>query len=81
MNNCSVSKKPHLSYKFLIIFKIYRFDVKASRWGCFKGVSSLSDLFLAGNVDNLLDDDTVLVGFCLAPESDESSEDVYDKSS
>ena len=42
----------------------------------FKGVSSLSHLCLYGNVDDLLYDVTGLVGFCLAPESDESSDDV-----
>ena len=50
--------------------------VKASWWGCFKGVSSLSDLCLAGNVDDLLDDVTGFVGTCLVPESYESSDDV-----
>ena len=55
--------------------------MEASWWGCFKGVSSLSDLCLSKNVDVLLDEVTVLVGFCLLPESDESSDDVSDKSS
>ena len=32
-------------------------------------------------MDDLLDDDTGLVGFCLVPESDESSKDVSDASS
>ena len=32
-------------------------------------------------MDNLLPDDTGLVGFCLVPESDESSDDVSDESS
>ena len=32
-------------------------------------------------MDALLDDDTGLVGFCLVPESDKSSEDVFNKSS
>ena len=42
----------------------------------FKGVCSLSEFRLSGNVDDLLDDDTGLVGFCLVPESDESSGDI-----
>ena len=32
-------------------------------------------------MNDLLDDITVLVGFCLVPESDESSDDVSDESS
>ena len=31
-------------------------------------------------MDDLLDEDTGLVGFCLVPESDESPENVSDKS-
>ena len=64
----------------LIISKIYCFDVKASWWNCSKGVYSLSDLCLAGNVDDLLYDVTGLIGFCLVPESDESSDDVFNES-
>ena len=30
-------------------------------------------------MDGLLDDVTGLVGFCLVPESDDSSDDIYDK--
>ena len=41
----------------------------------------LSDLRLARNVDDLLDDVTVLVGFCLVPESDGSSENIFKESS
>ena len=59
----------------MIISKVSCFYVKASWWGCFMGVSSLSDFCLAGNVDNLLDDVTGLVGFWLVPESYESSDD------
>ena len=55
--------------------------MKASWWGCFKDVSSLSDLCLAVNVDDLLDGVTGLVGFFLSPESDESSDDIFNKSS
>ena len=80
MNTCSVSKKPHLICKCLILSKISCFDVKASWWGCFKGISSLSYLFLAGNVDNLLYDITGLVCIFLVPESDESSDHVYNNS-
>ena len=65
----------------MILYKVYCFDVKASQWGCFKDVYSLSDLCLAGNVDDLLDDVTSLVGFCLVPESDELSDNVSNKSS
>ena len=43
--------------------------------------SSLSYLRLAGNVDDLLDDITGLVDFCLVPESDQSSDDIYHNSS
>ena len=46
----------------------------------FQGVSSLSELHLAGNVYDLLDDVTGSVSFCLVPESDESSEDVSEDS-
>ena len=81
MNKYSVSNKPHFLCKRLIISNIYCFDVKASWWGCFKGVSLLSDLRLAWNVDDLLDEDTGLVGFSLVPESDESSDNVSDESS
>ena len=57
------------------------FDVKASSICCFKGVSSLSDPCLAGNVDDLLDDVTGLVVFFLVPESDDSSDYVSNDSS
>ena len=60
----------------MILSKVSCFGVNVSWWGCFKGVYSLSDLCLAGNVDDLLDDFTNLVGFCLVHESDESSGDV-----
>ena len=55
--------------------------MKASWWGSLKGVSSLSDLRLARNEDYILDNDTGLVGFCLVPESYESSDDAFDESS
>ena len=60
----------------MIISKVSCFDVKTSWWGCFKDVSSLSDLYLAGNVDDLLYYVTGLVGCCLVPESYESPDDV-----
>ena len=47
----------------------------------FKCVSSLSNLCLARNVDDLLYELTGLVGFFLLPESDESSDDVSNESS
>ena len=55
--------------------------MKASLWGYFKGVSSLSGLRWSRNVDELLDDVTGLVSFSLVPESDESYDDVSDESS
>ena len=70
INKCSSSKKPHFICKCLIISKNYCFKVDASWWGCFEGVSSLSGLRLAGNVDDLLNDVTGLSGFFLVPESD-----------
>ena len=81
MNKCSVSNTPHFICNRLTLSKVSCFEVKASWWGCFKGVSSLSDLCLAGNVDDLLYDVTGLVGFCLLPELYESSDDVSNNSS
>ena len=81
MNKCSVSKKPQFICNHLIISKVSCFDVKSPWWVSFKGVSSLSDLCLAGNVDDLLYEVTGLVGFCLVLESDESSDDVSNDSS
>ena len=52
--------------------------MEATWWGFPKGVSSLSDLRLALYVDGLLDDVTGLIGFCLVPESDESSNNDFD---
>ena len=80
MNKCSVSKNLYFICNLLILSKVYCFDVKASWWGYFKGFSSLSDLCLAGNVDDLLYDATGLAGFCLVPELDESSDDVSNRS-
>ena len=65
----------------MILSKVSCFDVKASQWGYFKGVSSLSELCLAVNVDDLLDDVTGLVVSFLVPKSDESSDDVSNDSS
>ena len=79
MNKWSVSNQPHILCKHLILSKISCFDVKASQLGCFKGVSSILDLRLALNVDHLLDDYNVLVGFCLVPESDESSDNISEE--
>ena len=47
----------------------------------FKGVSSLSDLCLAGNLDDLLYDITGLVVICLLPEPYDSTDDDYNESS
>ena len=80
MNKCSVSKKPYFICKHLILSKTFFFEVEAYWWVYFKSVSSLSDLHLAKNVDDLLHDITGLVGFCLIPESDDLSDDVFDKS-
>ena len=38
-------------------------------------------MYLAGNVDDLLDDVTSLVSICLVPESDESPDNVSNESS
>ena len=46
---------------------------------CFKGVYSLSELCLAGNVYDLLEDVTSLVVFCLVPESDDPSDIISNK--
>ena len=65
MNKCSAYKKPQFLCKIFILYEMSCFDLKASWRGCFKGVSSLSDLLFAWNLDDLLDDNTSLVGFCL----------------
>ena len=65
----------------MVISKVYYFDMKAPWWGCFKGVYSLSDLCLAGNVDDLIYDITGLVGICLLPEPHDSTDDVSNESS
>ena len=76
MNKCSVSKKPHLIGNRLIIFKVWCFDVKVPWWFVFKGVSSLSDLCSARNVNALLDDVTGLDVIYLLPISDSSSDKI-----
>ena len=81
MNKCSVSKKPYFICKHLILSKTFFFEVEAYWWVYFKSVSSLSDLHLAKNVDDLLHDITGLVGFCLVLELYESSNNVSDESS
>ena len=55
--------------------------MKASWWGFSKGVSSLSDLCVAINVDDLLDEITGLVDISSLPEPDKSSDDVSNESS
>ena len=64
----------------MILSKRNCFELEVSWWDCFKGVSLLSDLCLARNVDDLLDDVTGLVGFSLVPEWDESSDNVVNES-
>ena len=64
----------------MILSKVSCFYVKDSWWGCFKGVSLLCNLCLAGNVDDLLDKVTGLVGVCLRPESYYSTDDVSSES-
>ena len=51
------------------------------QWIIKKGVSSLSDLCLTGNMDDLLDDTTGLVSTCLLHEPDDSPDDVSNESS
>ena len=55
--------------------------MKASQWGCSRGVSLSSELCLAENEDDLQDEITILVVIFLLPEPDDSSDDVADKSS
>ena len=81
MNKCPVWNKPHVICNHLILSKVSYFYVKRSWWGCFKGVSSLSDLCLAGNVNDLLVEIIGLVGICLLPEPDDSTDDVSNESS
>ena len=58
MYNCSIlSLSLHLKYNFLIASKTYFLDVHGRGCDFFKGVSSLSSVCLAGNVDSLEDDD------------------------
>ena len=54
----------------MILSKVYCFNVKGPWWFFFEGVSSLSDLCSAGNVDALLDDVTDLDGISIIPELD-----------
>ena len=81
MNKFSVSKKPQFLCNRSVLSKVSCFNVNASWRGCFKGVFSLLDLCLAGNVDDLLDDFTGLFNICLVPESDESSDGVSNETS
>ena len=64
INKCSVSKKAHFICNNFIISKFYWLHVRASWWGYFNGVSSLSDSCLARNLDDLLDD---VIGFFFFP--------------
>ena len=66
----------------IFFYCIYQsFNVNPSLLGGFKGVSSVSELCLARNMDGLLDDITSFVGIGLLPEPYDSSYDVYNKSS
>ena len=80
MNKISVYKNPHLICNRLILSKVSCFSVKSFWWGFFKAVYLLSHSCLAGNVDDLLDDVTGLVGICLVPEWDDSSDVVFNES-
>ena len=76
MYKCSsFSLPPHLKYNFLIVSKTSFFDVHRRGWVFFKGVSSLSLVCLAGNVDDLLDDVAGLDDVSLDSESELSSDE------
>ena len=64
----------------MILSKVSCFDVKASWWDCFKGVSSLYHLCIAKNTDYLLNDITGLVGILLLPETDDSTDNGFNES-
>ena len=59
----------HLKYNFFIVYKTYFLDVHGQGCDFFKGVSSLSSVCLAGNVDSLEDDDNGLDNVTLDSES------------
>ena len=80
MNKCSVYKDPHFIFNRLILFKVPCFDVKLSWRSCFKGISLLSDLCLARNLDDLLDEITGLFGISLLIEPDDSTYNVSNES-
>ena len=63
----------------MILSKVSCFGVKVPWWVLF-GVSSLSDLCLAGNVVALLDEVTGLYGIGLLPVPDDSSYGVSNES-
>ena len=65
----------------MIISKVFFFDVKEFWWGCFNGFYSLSDLCIAINVDDLLDEVTGLVSICLLLEPNDSLDDVFNEAS
>ena len=61
MYKCSIlSLSSHLTCNLLIVFKTFFLDVHGQGYDFFKGVSSLSSVCLAGNVDSLEDDDAGL---------------------
>ena len=58
MYKCSILSLPsHMKYNFLIVYKTSFLDVHGRGCDFFKGVSSLSLVCLAGNVDYLENDD------------------------
>ena len=59
-----------MKYKFLIVSKTSFFNVHGRGWVFFKGVSSLSLVCLAGNLDSLEDDDAGSDDILLDSESD-----------
>ena len=65
----------------MTLSKVSCFYVQAFWWGCFKGVSSLSNMFLARHIDNVLEDITGLVGICLLSEPDYSWEYISNEKS
>ena len=60
----------HLKYNLLIVFKTSFLDVHGRGCDFFKGVSSLSSVCLAGNVDSLENDDAVSDDVPLESESE-----------
>ena len=72
---------PHLKYNFLIVSKTSFFNVHGLGWFVFKGVSWLSLVCLAGNVDDLEDDVAGSDDVSLHSESELSSYEIIISSS